>query len=53
MEHYIENVLHGSVTEMLSALKEKMDEDPFCNEAIFGQILLAVSDFDIFMTMMR
>lgn len=30
-----------------------MDDDPNGNEAVFGQILIAVSDFDIFMQMMR
>lgn len=53
MEEYIENTLHGSVHDMLNALKEKMDQDQNSNEAVFGQILLAVSDFDIFMTIMR
>lgn len=53
LEYYIEKELQGSVTEMFAALKSKMDDEPNSSEAFFGQILLAVSDFDIFMTMMR
>jgi len=30
-----------------------MEEDSAGNEAVFGQILISVSDFDIFMQMMR
>jgi len=30
-----------------------MDKDEYSNESIFAQILVAVTDFDVFMTMMR
>ena len=42
-----------SAMDLYEALKEVTDEDPNCNDAIFGQILFAVSDFDLFMIMMR
>ena len=53
IESYIVRNLGSSITEFYLALKEKTEEDENSNEAIFGQILLAVTDFDIFMKMMR
>lgn len=53
IEKYIEDELGSSVQHFYQALKLKTDEDENSNEAVFGQILLAVCDFDSFMTMMR
>ena len=53
LEKYIENDLGSSVQQFYQALKMKSEEDYDSNEAIFGQILLAVCDFDVFMTMMK
>ena len=50
---YIENDLGGSISDFYETLKAKSDEDEFCGEAIFAQILLSILDFDIFMVMMR
>ena len=53
IERFIEVDLGSSVQQFYRALKLKSDEDENSNEAIFGQILLSVCDFDTFMTMMR
>ena len=53
MEGFITRELHVDVKAFYYALKNKMDKDEMSNEAIFGQILIAVTDFDVFMTMMR
>ena len=53
MESYITNEMKVGVDDFYLALKEKMDEDENSNLAVFGQILIAVTDFDVFMTMMR
>ena len=53
IERFIEEELGSTVQQFYQALKAKTDEDENSNEAIFGQILLAVCDFDVFMTMMR
>lgn len=53
MEGFIVNKLGVSINRFYEALKSKTDEDADCNAAAFGQILLAVSDFDVFMTMMK
>ena len=53
MEDFIVNKLGVSINRFYEALKSKTDEDADCNAAVFGQILLAVSDFDVFMTMMK
>ena len=53
IESYIVRNLGSSITEFYLALKEKTEEDENSNEAIFGQILLAVTDFEIFMKMMH
>lgn len=53
MEGYIEHTLGSSIGDFYAALKSNMDEDETGNEALFGQILLGVTDFDIFMKMMR
>ena len=45
--------LNCSLQRFFNALKNKTDEDMNSNEAIFGQILLSVCEFDIFMTMLR
>lgn len=53
MEDYIENTLHCSITDVYRALKHKMDADENSMGAFFAQILIAVTDFDVFMTVMR
>jgi hypothetical protein len=52
LESYIKS-LGCTALDLFDALKEATDEDANSNDAVFGQILFAVSDFDIFMTMMR
>lgn len=52
IEDYIVKI-GGSPVQLYAALQAKMEQDPNGNEAIFGQILIAVTDFDIFMTMMK
>ena len=52
IEAYIVS-LGCSALDFYHALKEATDENADSNDAVFGQILFAVSDFDIFMTMMR
>lgn len=52
LEGYI--VAQGcTVYDFYNAMKEKSDEDPDGMYSIFGQILISVTDFDIFMIMMR
>ena len=53
IEGFIVDKLGVSINRFYEALKSKTDEDAECNAAVFGQILLAVSDFDVFMTMMK
>jgi The ARF-like 2 binding protein BART len=53
IESFIENKLGCSIQRFYNALKSKTDENENSNEAIFAKILLAVCDFDVFMTMMR
>ena len=53
IEGFIVKKLGVSINRFYEALKVKTDEDADCNAAVFGQILLAVSDFDVFMTMMK
>jgi hypothetical protein len=53
MESYIANILHSSIHEVYAALKNKVDNDENSMGAFFAQILIAVTDFDVFMTVMR
>jgi hypothetical protein len=53
MTECITGKLNCSLQRFYTALQKKTDEDENSNEAIFGQILLAVTEFDVFMTMMR
>lgn len=53
MEGFITRDCSSSVRNFYEALKRQMDKDENSSEAVFGQILIAVTDFDIFMTMMR
>jgi hypothetical protein len=50
---YIENTLGVSVEEFYAALEAKSSEDEWGNEAIFAQILVGVTDFDVFAQMLR
>jgi hypothetical protein len=52
MEDYIDT-LGSTIYEFYNALKNKSDEDPDGVYSVFGQILVSVTDFDIFMIMMR
>lgn len=52
LENYIESI-HSTPLEFYKALKNKTDNDPDSSYALFGQILVSVIDFDIFMVMMR
>ena len=42
-----------TIHDFYNALRVKQETDPDGSVAIFGQILITVTDFDIFMTMMR
>ena len=53
MEGYIVGTLKCSIQRFYTALQNKTDEHEDSNEAIFAQILLSVTEFDVFMTMMR
>merc|ERR1712224_252169 len=51
LEDYIER---GSSTEAFYAeLREAMERDDDSSEALMGQIMLATTDFDVFMLMMK
>lgn len=52
LEKYIE-AQGSSVTEFYTELREGAERDPDGGEAMMGQIMLATTDFDIFMQMMR
>ena len=43
----------SSVTDFYRELREATDRDPDGGEAMMGSIMLATTDFDIFMAMMR
>ena len=49
---HIESEGH-TVTEFYDQIQEKSADDPWSEESIFAQILVATTDFDIFMIMMR
>jgi hypothetical protein len=53
MEDFIEKQLGVSIQDVYKALKKKVDGDENSMEAFFAQILIAVTDFDVFMNMMR
>ena len=53
IEGYIVGNLKCSLQRFYMALQNKTDEHDDSNEAIFAQILLSVTEFDVFMTMMR
>lgn len=53
MEDFIEKQLGVSIQDVYKALKRKVDGDENSMEAFFAQILIAVTDFDVFMNMMR
>jgi hypothetical protein len=53
MENYICSVLGSSINDFYTALKSATEADENSNEAVFGLILLSVTDFDIFMQMMK
>lgn len=47
------NALGYSVQDFYKSLSSKMSEDSNSSEAIFGMILQSVTEFDVFMVMMR
>ncbi|KAJ1441105.1 hypothetical protein B484DRAFT_442957 [Ochromonadaceae sp. CCMP2298] len=52
MEDYILS-LNSSIHDFYFALKSKTDAGEETSESVFALILVAVTDFDVFMTMMR
>ena len=50
---YIINGLGSTIEAFYEALEAKTAEDVNSAEAIFGQILASVADFDIFVVMLR
>ncbi len=50
---YITSGLGSSIEVFYEALEQKTKEDPNSLEAMFGQMLASVTDFDIFATMLR
>lgn len=53
IEGFITEILKSTVQDFYYALKAKSDAVEESSESIFAQILIAVTDFDVFMTMMR
>ena len=53
MTSYIEKEVGVTINEFYRALQRVMVEAPESSVAIFGMILQAVTDFDVFMVMMR
>ncbi len=53
LEDVIEKILKVSVTDVYRALKMKVDAPEETMESFFAQVLIAVTDFDVFMSMMR
>lgn len=53
VEGFIVDDLKSTVNDFYMALKDSMEKDEYSNESIFAQILMAMGEFDIFMTMMR
>jgi hypothetical protein len=53
IEEFITVTLNSSIQDFYYALKAKSDAVEESSESIFAQILIAVTDFDVFMTMMR
>lgn len=53
VEGFIVDDLKSTVNDFYIALKDSMEKDEYSNESIFAQILMAMGEFDIFMTMMR
>jgi hypothetical protein len=50
---YIEKTLGSSIELFYETLQKRTDEDPNSNEAVFGQIMVSVCDFDIFVTALK
>ncbi len=53
VEGHIVNDLHSTIHDFYAELKASLEKDENSNESIFAQILIAMTDFDIFMTMMK
>ena len=53
IEKFIVGELNSTIEEFYDALEASVAKDPEGEDAIFGQIMLATADFDVFMMMMR
>ena len=53
LENFITNSVWCSVIRFFEALKGHVTDEPNSRHAMFVQVLLAVTDFDMFLTMMR
>lgn len=53
VEGFIVDELKATINDFYMELKNNMEKDEYSNESIFAQILIAMGEFDIFMTMMR
>lgn len=42
-----------TVRDFYERLREALERDPWCHEAVFAKIMTATADFDIFIQMMR
>jgi hypothetical protein len=51
--NFITSKLGSSIELFYETLQKRTDEDPNSNEAIFGQILVSVCDFEIFVTALK
>lgn len=53
IEDFIHKHLKVSIQDAYMALKKKVDSEEDSAEAFFAQVLIAVTDFDVFMSMMK
>lgn len=53
MEDFIHENLRVTIQDIYNALKRKVESEEESMEAFFAQVLIAVTDFDVFMGMMK
>ena len=53
LENHINVTLKSSIQEFYQAIKHQNEREPDGWHALFGLVLLSVTDFDVFMTMMK
>jgi hypothetical protein len=53
MSDFILKDLNSTIETFYEALEKKTNEDEKSTEAVFGQIMISVTDFDIFINMLR